>query len=57
MAPADDEIELVAEIAVGTVHPEMHPERDEAERDRRVVENDAKRSTGHGRRILRTGSP
>ena len=35
----------------------MHPERDEAERDRRVVENDAKRSTGHGRRILRTGSP
>ena len=38
MAPADDEIELVAEIAVRPVDPEMQGEREKAERDRGAVE-------------------
>jgi hypothetical protein len=48
MSPADDEIELVAKIAVRTVHPEMQNEREKAERDRGVVEGEASNSAGHG---------
>jgi len=51
MAPAGDEIKLVAEVAVRPAHPEMDPERDKSKRDGGMVENEAERFN-HVRRFL-----